>query len=607
MSSPDSNAPTADSNSNLDSAADEKTKDSIISQESHNSQNSSKISDNPMEPHDGVLDFEEDGPEPGDNKYDDANSRSPSVSPFRSGCGSPAGGKPPACDDGNDEVSKDGADEIELPEEGEEKEDQQDEDEDEDDKVVEKEKQKKKRSESDLEDGEVTDSEDEEGERFSSPSKADKDKPAVCRFFSRGQCTWGNQCRFIHPGMQPGGPGGPMSGPPGPPYGGPPPHPPHGPPPRLFGGPGGPFPPGPHFPPPPMAPVESAWERGLRNAKEMLKEANRRREEDPAFEDRKLHQGLQASPVRDLSPPRVSPSPSPPLRSKMYGTYERHREVPRSLSPVNVDRLRQERYAAAERERARAGPGDVWRDPWMRSKSPIRGRPRRRSRSWSSRSSSSSSGSSYSSSRSSSYSRSRSRDRRRNYGGRSGPPMGRGPRGGGGGGGGGGRQRYPSERGGRLVASPSPTRYRRGGINTAGTGGGRGRRRSSSSSSSSSRSPSPRRRRYSRSKTPEGIPRRPRQVSPLGRPIGTQIKMNLLDKSKKLPVKRPFSASPSRSPSRSPKKLRVSPSPPPKAVEKENKDKKKEKDKKSDAAKRDELMRQLKAVEDAIAKKKAKT
>ncbi|OQR69080.1 hypothetical protein BIW11_01909 [Tropilaelaps mercedesae] len=598
MSSPDSNAPAGDSNSNLDSAADEKTKDSVISQGSQNSQNSSKISDNPMEPHDGVLDFEEDGPEPPDVKDEDGDSQSGSGSPSRSGSGSSTGGPPAADDAANDEVSRDEADETELLEEGENSA--------EGEKLVKEEKKKKKRD-SDLEDGEVTDSEDEEGERHTSPSKADKDKPAICRFFSRGQCTWGNQCRFIHLGMQAGGLVGPMTGPLGLPYGGPPPHPPHGPPPRMFGGPGGPFPPGPHFPSLPMAPVESAWERGLRNAKEMLKEANRRREEDPAFEDRKLHQGLQASPVREISPPRASPSPSPPLRSKMYGTYERHRELPRSLSPVNIDRLRQERYAAAERERVRAGPGDVWRDPWMRSKSPIRGRQRRRSRSWSSRSSSSTSGSSYSSSRSSSYSRSRSRDRRRNYGGRGGPSVGRGPRGGGGGGG--GRQRYPSERTGRLMASPSPTRYRRSGISTGGTGGGRGRRRSSSSSSSSSRSPSPRRRRYSRSKTPEGIPRRPRQVSPLGRPIGTQIKMNLLDKSKKLPVKRPFSASPSRSPSRSPKKLRASPSPPPKPIEKENKDKKKDKDKdkKSDAAKRDELMRQLKAVEDAIAKKKAKT
>lgn len=25
--------------------------------------------------------------------------------------------------------------------------------------------------------------------------------PPICRFFTRGACTWGNNCRFIHPGV----------------------------------------------------------------------------------------------------------------------------------------------------------------------------------------------------------------------------------------------------------------------------------------------------------------------------------------------------------------------------------------------------------------------
>ena len=45
-----------------------------------------------------------------------------------------------------------------------------------------------------LEDGELSD-EDEtaKNERL-------EPKP-VCRFYSKGQCTWGASCRFMHPGM----------------------------------------------------------------------------------------------------------------------------------------------------------------------------------------------------------------------------------------------------------------------------------------------------------------------------------------------------------------------------------------------------------------------
>ena len=57
--------------------------------------------------------------------------------------------------------------------------------------------EKEKDEESDdgeLEDGEISD-EDEalKSERL-------EPKP-VCRFFSKGQCTWGQSCRFLHPGV----------------------------------------------------------------------------------------------------------------------------------------------------------------------------------------------------------------------------------------------------------------------------------------------------------------------------------------------------------------------------------------------------------------------
>lgn len=44
-----------------------------------------------------------------------------------------------------------------------------------------------------LEEGELTDEDDVRPEEV-------EPRP-VCRFFSRGQCTWGASCRFLHPGV----------------------------------------------------------------------------------------------------------------------------------------------------------------------------------------------------------------------------------------------------------------------------------------------------------------------------------------------------------------------------------------------------------------------
>lgn len=111
----------------------------------------------------------------------------------------------------------------------------------------------------------------------------------LCKFFLRGSCTWGNTCKFVHPGGSgergnyrmfpdvPPPPPGPlpplmrMRGPPIPPgfrQRGPPGFGPRGGPPRFP-------PPGPLFPPMggPPAQVEdseeSAWEKGLKRAREV--------------------------------------------------------------------------------------------------------------------------------------------------------------------------------------------------------------------------------------------------------------------------------------------------------------------------------------------------
>lgn len=56
-----------------------------------------------------------------------------------------------------------------------------------------KDKEKEKQPREDLEEGEVTDEDD---------ARPEETEPRpVCRFFSRGQCTWGASCRFLHPGV----------------------------------------------------------------------------------------------------------------------------------------------------------------------------------------------------------------------------------------------------------------------------------------------------------------------------------------------------------------------------------------------------------------------
>lgn len=49
------------------------------------------------------------------------------------------------------------------------------------------------KEESELEEGELSDGDD---------ARPEETEPRpVCRFYSRGQCTWGVSCRFLHPGV----------------------------------------------------------------------------------------------------------------------------------------------------------------------------------------------------------------------------------------------------------------------------------------------------------------------------------------------------------------------------------------------------------------------
>uniref|UniRef100_A0A6B2EL73 Putative zinc finger c-x8-c-x5-c-x3-h type n=1 Tax=Phlebotomus kandelakii TaxID=1109342 RepID=A0A6B2EL73_9DIPT len=277
-----------------------------------------------------------------------------------------------------------------------------------------------------LEEGEVTDDDERRPEET-------EPKP-VCRFYARGQCTWGVSCRFLHPGVTDKGNYTmfdmvrPIAG--------------------GQGGVGGGYEyrdrPKAHIPSSHHAPVmalpamltrpsplldtpgggESPWERGLRTAKEMLRKANKRKEQDLDFEDKKMNLSTGQEDVdRDyysvdkpgspeLSPPpfraeRFSPAPPPGggvppakyrpkhfMEEDAFGRTQRYRELPAHRMPQYEDERRVRPVREVIVQRQEPVRDDDWSDPWMRSKSPS-GREKRggdgRERSWTSKSYSSSS------------------------------------------------------------------------------------------------------------------------------------------------------------------------------------------------------------------------
>ncbi|XP_027629242.1 zinc finger CCCH domain-containing protein 18 [Tupaia chinensis] len=167
---------------------------------------------------------------------------------------------------------------------------------------------KKEDDDGEIDDGEIDDDDLEEGEVKDPSDRKVRPRP-TCRFFMKdvvtplptlptmphpaplrgqvkGNCTWGMNCRFIHPGVNDKGNYSLLTkADPFPPNGAPP----LGPHPLMPASPwGGPVVDEILPPPPPEPPTESAWERGLRHAKEVLKKATIRKEQEPDFEEKRF-------------------------------------------------------------------------------------------------------------------------------------------------------------------------------------------------------------------------------------------------------------------------------------------------------------------------------
>nr|XP_008507093.1 PREDICTED: zinc finger CCCH domain-containing protein 18 [Equus przewalskii] len=315
---------------------------------------------------------------------------------------------------------------------------------------------KEKRKEDDdgeIDDGEIDDDDLEEGEVKDPSDRKVRPRP-TCRFFMKdvvtplstllppisnsipfrgqvkGNCTWGMNCRFIHPGVNDKGNYSLITkAEPFPPNGAPP----LGPHPLMPANPwGGPIVDEILPPPPPEPPTESAWERGLRHAKEVLKKATIRKEQEPDFEEKRFTVTIGEDErefdkeneafrdwnyriTRDVRDTALEPYADPYYdyeierfwrggqyenfrvqytETEPYHNYrererererenrQREREREKLLSFADTRKRRHEEKARCcsrqaeppKKEVASAGPqvkrADEWKDPWRRSKSP---------------------------------------------------------------------------------------------------------------------------------------------------------------------------------------------------------------------------------------------
>ncbi|XP_048210913.1 zinc finger CCCH domain-containing protein 18 isoform X3 [Perognathus longimembris pacificus] len=314
---------------------------------------------------------------------------------------------------------------------------------------------KKEDDDGELDDGEIDDDDLEEGEVKDPSDRKVRPRP-TCRFFMKGvvtplstplppipnsiplrgqvkgNCTWGMNCRFIHPGVNDKGNYSLITkADPFPPNGAPP----LGPHPLMPANPwGGPVVDEILPPPPPEPPTESAWERGLRHAKEVLKKATIRKEQEPDFEEKRftvtigederefdkeneVFRDWNSRVPRDVRDSELEPYADPYYDYEIErfwrgGQYENFRVQYTETEPYHnyrewererakrdeKDRPHRERDRDKERDKEKekpkprspqppsrqaeppkkevtsAGPqvkrADEWKDPWRRSKSP---------------------------------------------------------------------------------------------------------------------------------------------------------------------------------------------------------------------------------------------
>lgn len=223
------------------------------------------------------------------------------------------------------------------------------------------------KNEADMEDGEVTD--DDETEIKESPVKkipaVEADTRPVCHFFTTSKCKWGPMCRFLHPGVNDKGNYSmfetvrPIN------------RIPHGPPPPFRERPRMPHHVAPHYVPyaqprdiaplPPIDP-ESSWERGLKKAKQLIINSNKRKE----LGTEEVFTGRRSRSPGAYHRREYEDSPPEKYRRTVYDDDRnaRYRELPPHRMPrFEEDNDRMAKKSASAREVV-VQKADRWSDPY---------------------------------------------------------------------------------------------------------------------------------------------------------------------------------------------------------------------------------------------------
>lgn len=96
----------------------------------------------------------------------------------------------------------------------------------------------------------------------------------------------------------------------------------------------------PHVRPPPGVPAsepnsESAWERGLRTAKEMMRRANKRKEQDVDFDEKKMNLSLSQDEIeKDNYYARDRASPEEPAKIVSFNYNKLFKTVNKSFFKI---------------------------------------------------------------------------------------------------------------------------------------------------------------------------------------------------------------------------------------------------------------------------------
>lgn len=143
-----------------------------------------------------------------------------------------------------------------------------------------------------------------------------------------------------------------------------------------------------HLQPAPQTTTESAWERGIKQARDMITKASKRKEEDVDFDNKRFNMTAENTPQLVLLPENpvksssVRETRSPPKRRRHSSQHsssedevERRHRLAYDAAPWNNNSSSYQvqssgNYRGSRPNYSSSRTAEAYRDPWRRSKSP---------------------------------------------------------------------------------------------------------------------------------------------------------------------------------------------------------------------------------------------